>query len=323
MPNCTTLVKLSVPGVRARQRVISEEQANRLIPEEHLTSSLSPLWRKRFRRAIDYLHDTLEQNPPPSWDEVAAHAAISPYHFHRMFRLIFQEPPGQYLRRMRLQEVIFSLINRPKAAVTEIALECGFSSSQSLAKALRRELNTSAKTIRADYLEKGWQEVEALLNQLGQPGSDSDSHLESTMTESLGFQIVELPERYLSVQPYPLSEGMTEKLLESIGDGDIFALIPTQDTDKPAAKQEYLMGQEVSAPSQANLVVSAGRYLSCTVKLNNIVAYAAVWDALYNHLLSEYLQPAPDGYVVEVLHQNDECDSDIVEVTFSLALDEL
>ena len=247
---------------------------------------------------------------------------ISSYHFHRMFRLVFHEPPGQYLRRMRLQSVIFALINWPKMAVTDIALEYGFSSSQSLAKSLRRELNISARDIRLDYQNKGWHIVEVLLKQLGQPTSNNEQQLEAVLAENLSFQIVSMPERHLQVESYLLSDGMIEIMeAEENRKVDILTITPIKDIDKPAVEQKYLMGYEVTDKQLANLSLPSGRYLSCRVKLNNLVTYAAIWNALYRFILAEDLQPSPDGFSIEVFHYIGDQSSGEYDVSFTLALE--
>jgi AraC family transcriptional regulator len=41
--------------------------------------------------------------------ELAALAGFSPYHFHRVFRAVFGEPLGAYVRRERLQRAAAAL----------------------------------------------------------------------------------------------------------------------------------------------------------------------------------------------------------------------
>lgn len=291
-----------------------------LIPEQHLTAPLSPLWQRRFNRAIDYLNQTIGQSSPPSWDQVAAYSAISPFHFHRMFTVVFKETPGQYVRRMRLQSVIYSLINEPKKAVTEIALGCGFSSSQSLAKALRRELNTSAKTIRNGYLKEGWETIELLLKQLGQPETRTGSSLEKSMAGHVQFQVLEEPEQYFFVKQVPLKETSIVHIVEEYETGhDVYAFIKIPDADKAAENLVYQVGYK-TLKNQANFTLPAGKYLSCRVLLNNMVAYAAIWDALYIHLLSLEFELDPKGYAIEVFHQNPDRQEGMYEITLTLAL---
>lgn len=299
---------------------MSELQSCSLIPEDYLTSGLSPLWQKRFKRAIEYLEQSIDQYPPPLWDDVAAHAAISPFHFHRMFTAVFGEPPGHYLRRIRLQYVVHLLITMPKKPVTDIALDCGFSSSQSMAKALRRELKTSASTIRRSYMKEGWETIEPLWAQLGQPEATSGVSLEESMAEKIQFSVSEHPESYFFVKPVQISESWLDAAVEGlVSVQDLYTFIKTTDVEKPAEQQVYQAGYEVER-DQANLVIPAVRCLSCRVRLNSMVAYSAVWDALYLHVLSLGLEPDPQGYATEIIHQNSDWQSEEYEMTFSLGV---
>ncbi|GAK84292.1 transcriptional regulator AraC family [Vibrio ponticus] len=83
-----------------------------------------------------------------TWQQVAEQSSISRYHFHRQFSELFNETPGQYLSRVRLQIALNLLLNDAPWSVMEIAHYCGFSSSQALGKALKRELGVTAKQVR-------------------------------------------------------------------------------------------------------------------------------------------------------------------------------
>ena len=172
---------------------MNEVRPVNLVPEQRLIKMLSPLWRARFEKGLSYILENLNTTPFPSWDKVAGQCAISPYHFHRMFKVIFGETPGQYVRRSRLQVAVYYLLNSKDYTVTEVALECGFSSSQSLAKALKRDLDMSAREIRGLRGKGSREGVERLMHKLGHPSENDDSCMESEMVEQLEFYIEERP----------------------------------------------------------------------------------------------------------------------------------
>ncbi|MEZ8825988.1 GyrI-like domain-containing protein [Vibrio amylolyticus] len=86
-------------------------------------------------------------NSPLNLEEVAKLACLSPYHFHRIFKAVTGETLNDYLRRLRLEQVANELFYK-KPAVTNVALEFGFSSSQSLAKAFKQYFNLTPSQIR-------------------------------------------------------------------------------------------------------------------------------------------------------------------------------
>ena len=79
--------------------------------------------------------------------ELAQHAACSPYHFHRLFAAHMGCSVGTYITWRRLQRAA-ALLSSGRESVLHIALEVGFESGQSLAKAMRRAWGITPTTIR-------------------------------------------------------------------------------------------------------------------------------------------------------------------------------
>jgi AraC family transcriptional regulator len=92
-------------------------------------------WRRRFERAASLLSGRLDD--PPSLAELASAAAVSPFHFHRIWRALTRETVGQTILRLRL-EASQQLLLIKDASVTETATAIGFSTPQSFARAFRR-----------------------------------------------------------------------------------------------------------------------------------------------------------------------------------------
>jgi AraC family transcriptional regulator len=92
-------------------------------------------WRRRFERAASLLSGRLDD--PPSLAELASAAAISPFHFHRIWRALTRETVGQTILRLRM-EASQELLRVKDASVTETATAIGFGTPQSFARAFRR-----------------------------------------------------------------------------------------------------------------------------------------------------------------------------------------
>ena len=92
-------------------------------------------WRRRFERAASLLSGRLDD--PPSLAELASAAAVSPFHFHRIWRALTRETVGQTILRLRL-EASQQLLLIKDASVTETATAIGFGTPQSFARAFRR-----------------------------------------------------------------------------------------------------------------------------------------------------------------------------------------
>jgi AraC family transcriptional regulator len=92
-------------------------------------------WRRRFEGAASLLSGRLDD--PPSLAELASAAAVSPFHFHRIWRALTRETVGQTILRLRM-EASQELLLVKDASVTETATALGFGTPQSFARAFRR-----------------------------------------------------------------------------------------------------------------------------------------------------------------------------------------
>ncbi len=102
-------------------------------------------YHQRLVPVIRYLEQHF--NEPHNLPEVAALANLSPYHFHRTFKAVQGETLADFIRRLRLEAAADDLF-KSKQAVLNIALEYGFSSSQSLAKAFKQHYGVTPTAFR-------------------------------------------------------------------------------------------------------------------------------------------------------------------------------
>jgi AraC family transcriptional regulator len=89
-------------------------------------------YEKRLTRVLDYIHD----NPAGdlSLDQLADVAALSRFHFHRVFHAMMGETAAVVVRRMRLYRVSVALVQSPES-LTRIAKTLGYPSAASLTRA--------------------------------------------------------------------------------------------------------------------------------------------------------------------------------------------
>jgi AraC family transcriptional regulator len=103
-------------------------------------------YKKRVCRAMNFISRNLDRDL--SLDEIAAAAAFSKYHFHRIFKVVVGETVAGFTRRLRLEMAANRLMSNPFEEITSIALACGFSSSQNFAKAFRQQFETTPTAYR-------------------------------------------------------------------------------------------------------------------------------------------------------------------------------
>ncbi|MGP1395516.1 MAG: helix-turn-helix domain-containing protein [Inquilinaceae bacterium] len=91
-------------------------------------------------RSIDFIESNLAQGV--SLAEMAAQAELSPFHFARAFKAKTGLPPHRYLMHRRVERAK-ELLRRTSVPVTEIALACGFASSQHFATMFKRAVGAT------------------------------------------------------------------------------------------------------------------------------------------------------------------------------------
>lgn len=83
-----------------------------------------------------------------SLEQIAETASFSMFHFHRIFKAVVGETVSEFTRRLRLELAANRLICNQHGAITGIAMDCGFSSSQNFAKAFRQHFGMTPTAYR-------------------------------------------------------------------------------------------------------------------------------------------------------------------------------
>jgi AraC family transcriptional regulator len=90
---------------------------------------------RRVQRGVEFMHANFSK--PIALAGIATAAALSPFHFHRLFSAIHGLPPHRYLTRLRLAHAR-SLLRMTDRSMAEIALACGFESATSFSSLFKR-----------------------------------------------------------------------------------------------------------------------------------------------------------------------------------------
>lgn len=113
------------------------------IPSQALNSNSE--YAQRLDRVIDYIRGNLDRQV--KLQELAKVACFSEYHFHRIFGAIAGETVNNFTNRLRLEKAM-RLLRYSDQNLTEIALDCGFSSSATFSRAFRVGYDTSPRQFR-------------------------------------------------------------------------------------------------------------------------------------------------------------------------------
>lgn len=106
----------------------------------------------RFNRVVDHIEVHLAE--PMDLAGLAAVACFSPYHFHRLFHGWMGETIHDFIFRLRVERAASQLVHNPRKSITEIALDCGFSSSSTFARAFKGFHGVSASEWRNRKIRK-------------------------------------------------------------------------------------------------------------------------------------------------------------------------
>ena len=104
-------------------------------------------YKTRINDVINFI--VLNLTEDLSLQQLAKVADYSPFHFQKIFKQVVGESPKQYVIRLRLETSAHALVIHRHKTVTEIALNNGFSSSATFARAFKSYFGVSAEEFRS------------------------------------------------------------------------------------------------------------------------------------------------------------------------------
>nr|WP_315033397.1 AraC family transcriptional regulator [uncultured Chryseobacterium sp.] len=103
-------------------------------------------YKKRIAKTIQYIDTNLDADL--SLEKIAEISAYSPYHFHRIFKLITGETLQSYIIRKKTEKSAFLLALRKEMEIKEIYLDLGFSNSSVFSKTFKKHYGISPTEFR-------------------------------------------------------------------------------------------------------------------------------------------------------------------------------
>jgi len=164
----------------------------------------------RIDRAVALLEEAGPGGEPPTLAQLAEAAALSPCHFHRVFRLMTGETVGAACQRLRLARSLPGLAD-PACSVTDASADTGYASTQAFARALRRATQASASDARAD------EAIARRMEQALRRGAQASAPLAIEVIELEPFRVIALRRK----GPYETLDEGYEALF-----GAVFAELP-------------------------------------------------------------------------------------------------
>jgi len=248
----------------------------------------------RIDRVIDYLRENLDR--PVKLAELADVACFSEFHFHRIFTAVSGETLNSFTNRLRLEKAA-RLLRYSAQSLTEIALECGFSSSATFSRAFRSGYDTSPSQFRKSGEIKNSKICKELFSkdEYGLPMSAEEKRA------AFPVRLIDLPERqvaYIRVtNAFEMDRVLAalKRVIEWARSQDIFAqgTLFGMSVDDPHVTPKHLYRYEVCLASSlpfecrdgvSKLKMPAMRYAAIKVS-GDIHKVATAWDYLYRDWL--------------------------------------
>ncbi len=101
--------------------------------------------QNKIHQALLYIKKNLSKKI--LWDDVSRHCGVSRFHFHRLFTAQMKETPGDLLKRLRLERAAALLVMKENISISEVALECGYSSQANLSKAFKIHFGVTPREV--------------------------------------------------------------------------------------------------------------------------------------------------------------------------------
>ena len=104
--------------------------------------------KKRINNTLNYIDSNLGSSL--DLEELAETAHYSPFHFHRLFRAVTGQPPGEYVWRHRLERAARILAYNKHQRIVEVAEACGFSNAANFSRSFRPAFGLSPREMRGN-----------------------------------------------------------------------------------------------------------------------------------------------------------------------------
>jgi AraC family transcriptional regulator len=256
----------------------------------------------RMNRVVDHIQRHL--NEPLELERVAAIACFSPFHFHRLFSAWMGETLQVFVHRLRLERAAQMLVFDKAKSVSEIAVECGFSSPGTFARAFKVAFGLPASEYRKSKIcesnRNPWEAARSAFMRFSDLAAPMARHKENLMTRCpFEVQVRRLAPRtiayLLHVGPYKGDTALFRRLFEKLfawaeprglmsPDMQYLSLIQDNPNLTPAAKQRLEVALVVPSGTVPNgeigvKTLEGGMYATARVYVS-IEEYAAQWDAL-------------------------------------------
>ncbi len=276
----------------------------------------------RVEKVVNYIETNLTDNL--SLAKLASVAAVSPFHFHRIFSQITGETTHEFVQRKRIERIASRLLKVPNTSIKDLSMHYGFDNAVTFSRAFKKFYGISASALRKTAPQK----AQRLIRKRSKIGKDQftiGQYLEqvdqglnwisehgSVMTKEINdLKIAYIRNRgpFESIDPcfealaqwaksYSLFDNEKSKWILIVHDNPDIS-----DSSKMMLSAGLLIDEEYPVDNGINLMtIPAGRFLVGKLSIRE-EEFKYAWDCMSSILLSgNYV--LRDGYFFEVFLTN-------------------
>jgi len=100
----------------------------------------------RINKVIDHIEENLCEEY--QLEDLAQFSHLSKFHFHRIFKLITQETPNDYINRKRIEKIASLLIHNTNESISSLSFKYGFQNLSSFSRSFKKYYGFSASHLK-------------------------------------------------------------------------------------------------------------------------------------------------------------------------------
>jgi AraC family transcriptional regulator len=272
----------------------------------------------RINRVVDYIDAHLDEEH--SLEKLSQVAHFSPFHFHRIFRVLTGETINNYVKRIRLQRAGSMLLSDYYRPVSEVAALCGFNSTEVFCRSFRSHFGYSTGEFRNHHMEQDSKNGQVERNNGQSPNgstmyfSDEFLNLNRDTNMETKIAVKEMPAMDLiycrHAGPFDQIGGAYEKLFKWAGPRGLLRFPETKTltvyhddpkvVDIEKLRQSACITVDEDAKPEGEfgkMHLPGGKYAVGSFKVKPH-QFGEAWDAVSRWLADSGYQPS-DGYPYE------------------------
>jgi len=267
---------------------------------------------------VDYIDAHLDEEH--SLENLSQVAHFSPFHFHRIFRVLTGETINNYVKRIRLQKAGSMLLGDHQRSVSEVSALCGFNSTAVFCRAFKSHFGYSTGEFRTHHLAQESKNGQAERNNGQSPTestmyfSDEFINLNRNTNMEKNIAVKEMPAMDLiycrHVGPFDQIGGAFEKLFKWAGPRGLLKFPHTKtvsvyhddpkvvEIDKVRQSACITVDEDAKPEGEfGKMHLPRGKYAVGSFKVMPH-QFGEAWDAVCRWLADSGYQPS-DGYPYE------------------------